>query len=310
MLFRSKSPMLCFLTIVGAIVVTPAEALVQRAFVASYGSDSNAASNCPVNLPCRHFDAAVLVVATDGEVVALDTAPYGTVTLTRSISLTSAPGAYAGMSVFSGATGITIATTGVNVVLRGLTINGQGGTAGVSMTAGSKLSIENCVISNFNGANQNGVLVDTAATVRIVDTIVRDNDFGVELRGGATANISGSKFLGNSNIAIYAHSINSTTTTVAISDTVVTGGGTGIEALSTSGNSRINMVRTTITNATEGIAASASAGTASLTLSDSMLTGNGTGYFRGFGGTITSLVNNIITDNTSNTGVLSTTPLL
>ncbi|RFC39540.1 MAG: Right handed beta helix region [Candidatus Nitrotoga sp. CP45] len=306
-----NSPALCLLVLLCATIANPANALVQRAFVASYGSNSNVASNCPVNLPCRTFDSAVTVVATDGEVVALDTAPYGTVTLTRSISLTAAPGAYAGMSVFPGATGITIASPGVNIVLRGLTINGQGGTAGVSMTAGSKLSIENCVISNFNGSNQSGVLVDTAATVRIVDTLVRDNDFGIEFRGGATADISGSKFLGNSNVAIYAHSINSTTTTVAISDTVVTGGGTGIEALSTSGNSRITMVRTTITNATEGIAASASGGTATLTLSDSMLTGNAIGYVKGSGGTITSLVNNIITDNTSNTGgALSTTPLL
>ncbi|MDP1639252.1 MAG: right-handed parallel beta-helix repeat-containing protein [Candidatus Nitrotoga sp.] len=307
-----NSPALCLLVLLCATITNPANALVQRAFVASYGSDSNAASDCQVLNPCRMFTTAVTVVAQNGEVVALDTAAYGIVTLTQSISLTAAPGVYAGVSVFpGGGTGITIATPNVNVVLRGLTINGQGGNNGVLMTAGSRLSIENCVISNFNGVNQFGVLVDTAATVRIVDTLVRDNDFGIEFRGGATADISGSKFLGNSNVAIYAHSINSTTTTVAISDTVVTGGGTGIEALSTSGNSRITMVRTTITNATEGIAASASGGTATLTLSDSMLTGNAIGYVKGSGGTITSLVNNIITDNTSNTGgALSTTPLL
>ena len=93
-----NSPALCLLVLLCATIANPANALVQRAFVASYGSNSNVASNCPVNLPCRTFDSAVTVVATDGEVVALDTAPYGTVTLTRSISLTAAPGAYAGKS--------------------------------------------------------------------------------------------------------------------------------------------------------------------------------------------------------------------
>lgn len=304
-----KNPLaISILAILCTIVVNPALATVQRAYVASYGSDSNAASDCQVLNPCRMFATAVTVVAQNGEVVALDTAAYGIVTLTQSISLTAAPGVYAGVSVFpGGGTGITIATPNVNVVLRGLTINGQGGNNGVLMTAGSRLSIENCVISNFNSATQHGVSVNTAATIRMVNTLVRDNDIGIELQGGATADISGSKFLGNGS-GILAQSTAGLITTGMISDTVVTGGGTGIEAFSgTTGSSRINMVRTTITNATEGIAASATAGTASITLSDSMVTGNVTGYFRGTGGTLTSLGNNIITDNGGNTGSL--TPL-
>ena len=73
-----------------------------------------------------------------------------------------------------------------------------------------------------------------------------------------------------------------------------------------SGNSRINAVRSTITNSAEGIAASASAGTATITFSDSMVTGNTKGFSQGGGGTLNSLVNNIITDNGSNTGTRTT----
>ncbi|BBJ22923.1 right-handed parallel beta-helix repeat-containing protein [Candidatus Nitrotoga sp. AM1P] len=304
-MFKKLSAVYLIATL-GIIVVTPGQAAVQRAFVASYGLNSNTSFDCDVAHPCRQFLAAVTVVNPDGEVVALDTAAYGAVTLTQSISLTAAPGAYAGITVFPGSNGVTIATPGVNVVLRGLTINGQGGTNGILMTAGAKLSIENCVISNFNAGAQHGVFVNTAATVRMVNTLIRDSDVGIEFQGGATADISGSKFLGNISNGIFANNTNSSTTTVAISDTVVTGGGVGIEAFSTAGNSRINMIRSAVTNTTEGIAASASGGAASVTLSDSMVTGNTTGYFQSSGGTIRSLVNNIITDNGGNTGVLTT----
>jgi hypothetical protein len=284
------------------LCASSAQAGVQRAYVASYGLNSNTSLNCDVAHPCRQFLAAVTVVNPNGEVVALDTAAYGAVTLTQSISLTSAPGAYAGISVFSDYTaGVTINTADVTVVLRGLTINGQGGNYGINMTNGAKLSIENCVISNFKDAGQYGVSVNSSATVRMVNTLVRDNDIGLNFQGGATADISGSKFLGNGN-GILAQSTTSTVTSVTVSDTVVTGGGTGIEAFSTLGTSRINMIRATVTNATEGIAASASAGTASITLSESMVTGNATGYLKGTGGTLTSLGNNTITDNTTNTG--------
>ena len=279
---------------------------VQRAFVASNGLDTNIAFNCDITHRCRTFYTAVAVVNADGEVVAVNSAAYGPVTLTRSISLTAAPGVYAGMSVFPGATGVTIATPGVNVVLRGLTINSQGGDSGVLMSAGSKLSIENCVISNFNGINKHGVFVNTAATVRVVDTIVRDNGVGIGVQGGATAAISKSKFLGNDS-GILVQSAAGMTTSAAVSNSVVAGGGTGIEAFSgTSGNSRINIVRSSVTNNTvEGIVASATAGTASVTLNKSMVSGNAIGFYKGTGGTLNSLGNNTITNNGSNTGTLT-----
>ena len=312
-----KSSAVYLLATVCSILVTPAQA-VQRAFVASYGSDSNVTSNCPVNLPCRWFRTAVTVVDPNGEVVALDTAPYGTVTLTQSISLTAAPGVYAGMSVFPGATGVTIATPGVNVVLRGLTINSQGGDAGISMTAGAKLSIENCVISNFSisgsPVNQYGVKVETAATVRMVNTLVRDNDIGIQLEAGATANISGSKFFGNSTYGIVAFNyINGTTTTVAVSDTAVTGGGgIGIYAIVDSASTaiaRAEIVRSIVSNYNEGVRAESQNGTASVSIRKSMVTGSSIYGLEqiGSGATMTSYGNNTLSNNSNNIlGTLTT----
>jgi len=182
---NSRLSVLCASVAVAAASSMPAYAL-QRAFVASYGNDANTATGCLLANPCRGFAAAMTVIDPGGEIVALDAAGYAPVTINKSVTITANPGFYAGISVATG-DGVTIATANVLVTLRGLNINGIGGSRGVVMTNGSRLSIENCVISNFSSR---GVFVDTAASVRVVDSLVRDNgNAGVFLQGGATADI-------------------------------------------------------------------------------------------------------------------------
>jgi len=248
----------------------------------------------------------------DGEVVVLDSAGFLTVTINKSVSLTAPTGVYAAISVSAaGTSGVTIATPGVSVVLRGLTINGLGGDAGILMTAGARLSIENCVISNFSIFtsldNQYGVLVQTAATVRMVNTLIRDNDIGIQLEEGAKADISGSKFLGNSTVGIFAFNQTAgTATTAAISDTVVVGSNTGIFARSINATapSKIDISRSIVSNSPIGVAALSSTGaTATVSIRKSMVTGsNDTGLAQLFSGTIISYGNNTLSNNANNTG--------
>jgi hypothetical protein len=296
--------------------VTPSAPPISRTYVASYGVDANgAAHSCDFAHPCRTFQMAFSRVLDGGEVLAVDGSGYGLVTIDRSVSLIANPGVFAGIGVFSGGTGITIATAGVNVTLRGLTLNGQGGAYGVNMTNGAKLSIENCVIAGFTSA---GVNVGVAATVRIVDSLVRDNFRGVQLDGGATASISGSKFLGNSgNGILVGGGTAGTTTTAAISRSVVMGAGAdwGIAAQSTNAtaNARAQVFRSSVTNAGAGVVAiSTAGGGASVVLSRSKVTGNTTGLQQsGAGATLTSLQNNTVSDNTSDTsGTILTVPPL
>ena len=156
-----------------ATLASPQAQAVQRTHVsAAFGNDANTATNCTAAAPCRFFAAAMSVTDNNGEVIVLDSGGYGAVTITKSLALIAPTGVYAGISVFPGADGVTIATPGVNVVLRGLSINGQGGNNGINMTAGNKLTVENCVISNLA---QNGINVNGTVTVRVTDTIVRDN---------------------------------------------------------------------------------------------------------------------------------------
>ena len=106
-----------------AVAPRAAYALAQRTFVASNGNDANA---CSLAAPCRGFARAITQTSANGEIIVLDSAGYGAVTIDRSVTITAPAGVYAGISVFTGA-GITVATPGAAVTLRGLTINGQGG---------------------------------------------------------------------------------------------------------------------------------------------------------------------------------------
>jgi hypothetical protein len=327
MLIKSSSAYL--LAVLCALIVTPAHALVPRAYVASYGDDSNISSGCSnATHPCRWFFTAVNMVQSDGEVVAIDTSNYGPVTLTKSISLTAAPGIYAGIAVGTGATGITIASPNINVALRGLTINGQGGSVGILMdpgAAGSKLSIENCVISNFwinISDRQYGVSVQTTATVRMVNTLVRDNDIGILLDAGATADISGSKFLNNSGVGIFAvNATANTTTSATVSDTVVMGvvmeDNFGIFARAdvALAAARVEIIRSSISNTETGVGVQTQDGIASVSIRKSMVTGSSQcGLSQVFLSTLISYGNNTLADNGPNNnnvcGTLTTaTPL-
>lgn len=153
---------------------TDAAATAQRTFVASTGADTNASFNCSIAKPCRGFAAAIGVTSAGGEVVVLDSAGYGPFTITQSVSIISPAGVYAGISVTPAQDGVTIATPGVNVLLRGLVINGQGGHDGVIVNAANvELHVEACTISGLvnDGLNMNSA----GGTLFIRDSIFRDN---------------------------------------------------------------------------------------------------------------------------------------
>ena len=207
--------------VLGSLLAAPVQAAISRTYVASTGSDANTIYSCNFTHPCRSFQTAFSQVTDGGEILAVDGSGYGPITIDRSVSIIANPGVFAGIGVFSGA-GVTIATAGVNVVLRGLTFNGQGGLSGVNMSNGARLSIDNCVFSNFSGGS--AINVQAAATVNIINTLVRDGLNGVTLANSALASISGSQFLGNTSIGINV----TTGASATVSASMVTRNGTGL----------------------------------------------------------------------------------
>ena len=168
--------------LLGAFAIAAHAAAPQRTFVSGGGNDANP---CSLASPCRSFTAAITAVAAKGEVIVLDSAAYGTVTITKSVSLIAPSGIYAGVTVSAG-DGITVNAPGGIVVLRGLSINGQGGDNGINLLQAERLRIENCVISNMG---VDGVMhTAPGAELIVLDTIVRDNA-GSGIGGDANASI-------------------------------------------------------------------------------------------------------------------------
>jgi len=216
------------------------------------------------------------------------------------------------------------------VVLRGLSINGQGGNNGISMTAGNRLTVENCVISNLT---QNGIMVNAAATVRVTDSIVRDNSLnGISLQNGVKATITRAVVSGHANPGIYLVGNTPSTSTVDIADSTVDGNGYGIVALCNVSTAILKLsVRDSriVRNSNYGAIAQSNNGAAvSLTASNNMVSNNSTGLgafnagakvissgntvtgnagngFYNSGGVFESAGNNTVRDNGANFGTIT-----
>ncbi len=136
MLHSIRQPRLATAAVVvgllGAFATAPAWSAAQRTFVASFGLTTNTAFNCSLAKPCRAFNEAISVTSPGGEVVILDTAGYGPMTITQSIKIIGPSGVYGGISVLGAGSGIT---TGIVInagsydviTLRGLDIAGVPG---------------------------------------------------------------------------------------------------------------------------------------------------------------------------------------
>jgi Right handed beta helix region len=282
------------------LAATDAVASAQRTFVASTGNDANP---CSLMLPCRAFAAAITLTIPGGEVIVLDSAGYGPVIITQSVSIIAPAGVYAGISVPASVTGVAIAGAAYNVTLRGLTINSTGGTGyGIRMTNGSELAVENCVISNFGSGT--GVSIETSATVKIAGTVVSDNYVGIVAGYGATANITNSQIIKSTSEGIEINGGSSDTTNVTVTDTLVTGTGGGnitycIDNFATGGTiGNMSITRVTVTNCFAAIDHEPS-GTGTTTVSNSVVTNNGYGFYN-HGGTFRSLGNNHVSGNAPN----------
>ena len=76
---------------IAAFVSTGTAFSAQRTFVASYGNDANTSNNCSIVLPCRQFLAALTVTNPKGEIIVLNSAGYGAVTIVQAVSIVAPP---------------------------------------------------------------------------------------------------------------------------------------------------------------------------------------------------------------------------
>ena len=294
-----------FAVAAAALAAVPGHA-AQRAYVASNGNDANAAAGCVLTAPCRSFAAAHAVVDPGGEIVALDAAGYGVVTITKSVTITANPGFFAGIAASTG-NAVTIATPGVNVTLRGLALNGLGAANGVVMSSGARLSVENCVVSGFTG---NGVQVNTGV-LRVLDSLFRDNPGnGIYVSNGTTASVARSTFMGQGTTGVYNDgNAAGLTTTVSVSASTLSNNFAGLITRGTPGSAaRTAVSRSTSSNNGTGIANNHIGGTTVTTLSYNQVTGNtSAGLYNEGAAVMESIGNNHVRQNTADVvGTLTT----
>jgi hypothetical protein len=242
------------------VAVEASGAQPQRTFVASYGKD---VWPCSLTQPCRGFQAAINAVAPSGEVVALDSAGYGSMEIHKSVSVIVPPGIHAGLSPGTGiplpgfpgqSTVVLIDIQSTNtVVLRGLSVNQQGTvTGGIHWLSanGGTVHIENTTVNGFQYA---GLFMDAPLGQMFVkDSIFRDNGYGIYLRGDL-----GFNNFSADHVRIESSSLSGFTNEglgrVSISDCVISGNGIGISNTNVSGlNTFIDVLvnRCTISNNT------------------------------------------------------------
>ena len=146
-----------------------------RTFVASTGSDANTATNCPVANPCQSFAAAYTVTNVGGEIIALDTAGYGSVTITNSVSIIAIQRAF--VKVNASSTGITI--TGGNVFLTNIEVTGLGNAS----TTGIAVSGGHLVLKDSALVNLNKGMTITNTKVDLINTDILFNTTGIATSG-------------------------------------------------------------------------------------------------------------------------------
>lgn len=279
----------------------------QRTFVKSNGLDT---SPCSLVAPCRSFSAAIANTLSGGEVIVLDSAGYGPVAITQSVSIIAPPGVYAGVSVPSG-DGVNVSGAGITVVLQGLSINGTGGNNGISFDAGAELQVINCSISNFagtgvlasavggrmfvsdttiRGANFFGVLVNGPVIgvfdhVRVEGTLTSSGIYGSD---GASMSVRESIASNNKLGGVWGSAAAGTATRITVDSTVITdngASGTATGASGAGGQATLDVIRTTLTR-NQGYGAlvnSTSPATAVMTIASSVATENQFGGISGFG---------------------------
>src|SRR2546421_3743949 len=149
----------------------PAHAQATRPWVPGVGDDVNP---CSRTAPCKTFAGAISKTAATGEIDCLDEGGFGSVTITKSLTIDGTFGSGFGSILASGTIGINVNDSGSGspntsiVRLRNLSIQGAGGngaagTIGINFTSGKNVYVENCVITGFKTGAGNGISVNLTA---------------------------------------------------------------------------------------------------------------------------------------------------
>jgi hypothetical protein len=289
------------------LVASAAQAQATRTWVSGVGDDANP---CSRTAPCKTFAGAISKTAVSGEIDCIDPGGFGTVTITKSLTIDGG-GTFASI-LSAGTNGVNVndsasATPQTSIVtLRNLSINGAGtGIQGLNITSGKTLYVENVEIFGMTGNGVNFALSAVPAggagyEAFLDDVDIRDlrgaSSIGVKLVAPGSFLAAGMDHVRVERVPTGVQVGNNAVATIR--NSVFTHGNVGVDMLS-GGNSIIE--NTMLTNGTTGLAAG-NGSTSRISQVSIILNSNA---FTAGGGVVRSSGNNRILDNT-NPGLVPT----
>ncbi|MCU1268246.1 MAG: hypothetical protein JWM21_4564 [Acidobacteria bacterium] len=243
-----------------------ANAQATRTWVSGVGDDANP---CSRTAPCKTFAGAISKTALGGEIDALDPGGFGTLNITKAITIDGS-GTFASV-LNSNTNGFNI-NAGPNdvVTLRGLSIQGasQGvspGVTGIKMNSGKALNVVNCIILNqsTNGIefslsanavstiknvyikNCGGSGLSATTTSGQVKVAIRDSSFvecgtGLFAKGNSRVSADTCAFYMNTGPGVNADGATGVGVANISNSSIYNNGGAGVQAQTGGAVARIN----------------------------------------------------------------------
>jgi hypothetical protein len=291
------------------LFAAPAHAQATRTWVSGVGDDANP---CSRTAPCKTYAGAISKTAGGGEINCLDPGGFGSVTITKSMSIVC--DYTEGGVLANGVFGFNInAPAGSIITLKGQDVECVGtGTNGVQVLGVGvivhvhKTQIRGC--RNSGGSNGNGILVAPSsgtAKVLVADSYITDNggtssNAGLLIKptGGAFANVSVNRvqFEGNTNGIFMDGSAGGGASNLTVKDSLLGAGTNNGISVSSTGAGFKALVDSTMISFNIGAGVGVAGASATVVLGTNTITGNVTGVSN-TGGTLQSFKNNQIVNN-------------
>jgi Right handed beta helix region len=290
---------------VGLFAVPYAQAQASRTWVSGTGDDVNP---CSRTAPCKTFAGAISKTATGGIINALDNAGYGTVTITKSITIDGSS-QLAGVLASGGFNGININPPAsgppITVRLKDLDIEGglPGGTSfgGVGINIGSggvgvrSVTVENTTIFGFTATPSTSAAIrwTGAGKLFVRNSNIDSNTRGIRIQSNSAsplaASVSNTNFDDN-DVGLAA--IGGAATLTVKNDEVSGSQSIGLDA---EGGGRVLAQGSSFDGGGTGIRADGAG--SQVRVSDSSIVFNAAGVVFSNGGQVLSRGNNTLEDN-------------
>lgn len=291
-----------FSTLITAIIAAcamlwsaPAAAQATRTWISGVGDDANP---CSRTAPCKTFQGAISKTAAGGEINCLDPGGFGSLTITKSISLIC-DNTESGVLVAATNAFIINSTTAVVTIsgfdFEGLGQTGVAGVNGIYILDAAVVHIRNTRIRGFRNGYGINFQPQNANSQLFVDNVTISESGGsatptasgginISPAAGRTANatITNSQIVDNTNVGIRADTtgIVGSVINASVDRVTLSNNGVGILAKAPNGTGTVKLMLTDsqITlNAGQGLIANGTATSANARVGNTTITNNGTG---------------------------------